>query len=122
MNKPVKLTADADNIRFLRDAKHLEWTVGNITLDASDLDEGQIVEQGTCVYKDDDSGLYKLVQGSTPATMTAPVITGEAVEVVSKEVNVSTSAIRKASVYEDLLVGVTDNFKQATQGRIVFDV
>lgn len=107
---------------FLRDAKNLEWTVGNITLDSSKLSEGQIVKGGTAVFKNTDSGFYELVEESTPETMTAPVLTGHAVKIDDVDVNEQASALRKASVYEELLTGATDNFKKATQGRITFDV
>ncbi|MWS02773.1 hypothetical protein, partial [Escherichia coli] len=62
------------------------------------------------------------VQASTPETMTAPVLTGHAVKIEDVQVNEQVSALRKASVYEELLTGVTNNFKKATQGRITFDV
>lgn len=107
---------------FLRDAKNLEWTVGNITLDSSKLSEGQVVKGGTAVFKNTESGLFELVQESTPETMAAAVLTSRDVQVQDVQVNESVPAIRKASVFEELLTGVTNNFKKATQGRIVFDV
>lgn len=99
--KPKKVQFENEQPEFLRDAKNLEWTVGNITLDSSKLTEGQVIKGGTAVFKNTESDLYELVQASTPETMTA---------------------LRKASVYEELLTGVTNNFKKATQGRITFDV
>ncbi|HAL08920.1 MAG TPA: hypothetical protein DCO67_03010 [Staphylococcus sp.] len=120
--KPKKVQFENEQPDFLRDAKNLEWTVGNITLDASKLSEGQIVKGGTAVFKNTTSGLYELVQASTPETMAAPVLTGTSVLVTDITVNEQASALRKASVYEELLTGVTDNFKKSTQGRITFDV
>lgn len=120
--KPRTLESRNDHAKFLRDFKNLEWTVGNITLDASKLEAGQVVEAGTAVFKNDDTDLFELVAEDTPATMKAPVLTAFAVQVESTEVNEHVPALRKASVYEELLHGVTDNFKAATQGRIVFDI
>lgn len=108
--------------KFLRDFKNLEWTVGNVTLDSSKLSEGDVVEAGTAVFRNDESGLYELVAEDTPETMSAPVLTGYQVVVKDAEVNESVASLRKASVYEELLHGVTDNFKSATQGRIVYDI
>lgn len=120
--KPKNIQFENEQPEFLRDAKNLEWTVGNITLDSSKLSEGQIVKGGTAVFKNTDSGFYELVEESTPETMTAPVLTGHAVKIDDIDVNEQASALRKASVYEELLTGATDNFKKATQGRITFDV
>lgn len=120
--KPKVVSEDLQFPSFLRDAKNLEWTVGNITLDSSKLSEGQVVKGGTAVFKNTESGLFELVQESTPETMPAAVLTSRDVQVQDVKVNESVPAIRKASVFEELLTGVTNNFKKATQGRIVFDV
>lgn len=120
--KPTVVETSIPHIRFLRDAKNLEWTVGNITLDASKLEVGQTIEPGTAVFKNLDTGLYELVAENTPATMAGAVLTVEQETVTEEDLNVHVSALRKASVYEELLHGVTDNFKEAVKGRIVFDV
>ncbi|WP_314347670.1 hypothetical protein [Mammaliicoccus vitulinus] len=120
--KPKVVSEDLQFPSFLRDAKNLEWTVGNITLDSSKLSEGQVVKGGTAVFKNTESGLFELVQGSTPETMAAAVLTSRDVQVQDVQMNESVPAIRKASVFEELLTGVTNNFKKATQGRITFDV
>lgn len=108
--------------KFLRDFKNLEWTVGNITLDSSKFTKGDVVEAGTAVFRNDETGLYEVVAVGTPETMSAPVLTAYDVVVTDLEVNESVAALRKASVYEELLHEVTDNFKAATQGRIVYDI
>lgn len=122
MKKPVRLDAELGNIAFLRDAKQLEFTVGNVTLDSSKLSEGQEVKSGTAVFRNDETDLYELVVAGTPATMKGAVLTVDPVKVVDTNVNVHTSALRKASVYEELITGATDNFKEATKGRITFDI
>ncbi|WP_204207311.1 hypothetical protein [Mammaliicoccus sciuri] len=120
--KPKVVSEDLQFPSFLIDAKNLEWTVGNITLDSSKLSEGQVVKGGTAVFKNTESNLFELVEGSTPETMAAAVLTSRDVQVQDVKVNESVPAIRKASVFEELLTGVTNNFKKATQGRITFDV
>lgn len=120
--KPKTVDYGSTEPRFLRDAKNLEWTVGNITLDSSKLEEGQVVESGTAVFKNEDTNLFELVDDSTPENMVAPVLTVDTVVITDTSVDEHTSALRKASVYEELLNGVTDNFKKATQGRIVYDI
>lgn len=122
MKKPVRLDAELGNIAFLRDAKQLEFTVGNVTLDSSKLSEGQEIEGGTAVFRNEETDLYELVVEGTPADMKGAVLTVEPVKVVDKNVNVHTSALRKASVYEELITGATKNFKEATKGRITFDI
>lgn len=120
--KPRTYESKSSHPTFLRDHKNLEWTVGNITLDASQLSANETVAAGTAVFRNDDTGLFELVVADTPETMAAPVLTAYDVVVEDVAVNESVSAIRKASVYEELLTGVTDNFKAATQGRITYDI
>ena len=120
--KPRTFESKSSHPAFLRDHKNLEWTVGNITLDAAQLSENEVVAAGTAVFRNDETGLFELVTAETPETMAAPVLTAFDVVVADVEVNESVPAIRKASVYEELLTGVTDNFKAATQGRITYDI
>ena len=120
--KPRTFESKSSHPAFLRDHKNLEWTVGNITLDAAQLSENEVVAAGTAVFRNDETGLFELVAADTPETMAAPVLTAFDVVVADVEVNESVPAVRKASVYEELLTGVTDNFKAATQGRITYDI
>ena len=120
--KPKKMSFDLEQPAFLRDAKNLEWTVGQITLDSSKLDKGQLVPAGTAVHKNEETELFELVAEETAEELVAPVLTGHSVVVSDTVVNEQVSALRKASVYEEKLTGVTDEFKKATQGRIVYDV
>lgn len=120
--KPRTFESKSSHPAFLRDHKNLEWTVGNITLDAAQLSENEVVAAGTAVFRNDETGLFELVTAETPETMAAPVLTAFDVVVADVEVNESVPAVRKASVYEELLTGVTDNFKAATQGRITYDI
>lgn len=120
--KPRTYDSKSSHPAFLRDHKFLEWTVGNITLDTSKLAADDVVEAGTAVFRNEETGLFELVAAETAATMAAPVLTAYDVVVAETTVNESVPAIRKASVYEELLTGVTDNFKAATQGRITYDI
>lgn len=120
--KPKEINKLTRKIEFLRDAKNLEYTVGNVALDATKFSEDTLVPAGTAVFENDTTGLFELVQSSTPATMKAAVLTTFDVQVEANGENELVGCVRKASVIEERTHGVTDNFKQATQGRIVFDV
>lgn len=119
--KPKTYKTFGRQIEFLRDGKNVEYTVGNTTLDGSKFSERTEVPMGTAIFRNAETGLFELVTGSTPATMEAPVLTAKDVTVEPNE-NGIVSAVRKASVIEVRCKGVTDNFKQATQGRLVFDI
>lgn len=120
--KPTYVEFENDQPAFLMSGKNLEWTVGNITLDSADFTVGDVVAPGTAVFRDESTGLYKKVAEDTPATMEAPVLTGHAVVINHSDSNESVAGLKKGSVYTELLTGVTDNFKEAVQGRIVFDL
>lgn len=119
--KPREYEVVGKQIEFLRDAKNVEYTVGNPTLDASKFSEATEVKAGTAIFRNDTSGLFELVQSGTPATMSGAVLTATDVVVQPNEDEL-VGAIRKASVIEERTHGVTDNFKTATKGRIVFDI
>lgn len=120
--KPKEFDVISKKVEFLRDAKNLEYTVGNVALDATKFSDNTLVPAGTAVFENNDTGLFELVQSGTPATMKAPVLTTFDVTVEAKGENELVGCVRKASVIEERTHGVTDNFKKATQGRIVFDV
>lgn len=106
-----------------RDFKAVEWTVGNVILDASKFSKGDVVKPFTAIFRNESTGLYELVKSETPETMKGAVITGDnQIVIVDTKVNEQVSAIRKASLIEARCTGVTDNFKKATQGRLTFDV
>lgn len=107
---------------FIITGNHLKYTAGNITLDASQLEVGQVVNQGTAVYRDTETGLYLLVGAETPADMDGAVLTVHAVRIEDTTVNEQTSGLVAGSVWEEKLHGVTDNFKEAVKNRIDFDL
>lgn len=120
--KARKQTFESYQPDFIMTGNHLKYTSGNITLDTSELEEGQVVEQGTAVYRDEETGLYKLVGGDTPANMDGAVLTVHGVRIDSKDINEQTSGLVAGSVWEEKLHGVTDNFKEAVKNRIDFDL
>lgn len=109
------------SVEFLRDGKNVEYTVGNTTLDGSTFTEVTEVPIGTAIFRNEETGLFELVTGSTPASMKGAVLTANDVTVEPNE-NEIVSAVRNASVIEARCKGVTDNFKKATQGYIRFDI
>lgn len=119
--KPTVTNAPNGGPNFIMSGKNLEWTVGNATIDSAEYSVGDVIPAGTAMYEDADSGLFKAVAEDTPADMKSPVLTGYDVEIQSTESNDSVQALKTGSVYEELLHGVTDNFKQATQGLFKFD-
>lgn len=120
--KPKEINKITRKLEFLRDAKNLEYTVGNVALDATKFTSDTVVKAGTAVFENDTTGLFELVTEETPETMKAPVLTTFDVTVEANGENELVGCVRKASVIEERTHGVTDAFKKATQGRIVFDV
>ena len=120
MFKPKVISKFTSTPQFLRDAKYLEYTVGNPVLDGSKFSETTVVKAGTAISKNEETGLYELVTEGT-SDIVAGVLTATDVEVEPNE-NVNVGALRKASVRPELLTGVTDAFKEATKGRIVYDI
>lgn len=120
--KARKQTFESYQPDFIMTGNHLKYTSGNITLDTSELEEGQVVEQGTAVYRDEETGLYKLVEEDTPANMDGAVLTVHGVRIDATDINEQTSGLVAGSVWEEKLHGVTDNFKEAVKNRIDFDL
>lgn len=118
--KPKVINEFGHTPEFLRDAKYLEYTVGNPVLDASKFTEPTTVKAGTAISRSKETGLYELVSDST-SEIVAGVLTANEVTVQPKE-NEEVSAVRKASVRPERIYGVTDAFKEATKGRIVYDI
>lgn len=118
--KPRVINSFKGGASFLRDGVQLEYTVGNVVLDGSKFSQDTLVKAGTALTKNTDSGLYELV-GEETTEINAGVLTANDVVVQANE-SESVSALRKASVFEELTTGVTDAFKEATKGRITFDI
>ena len=54
--------------------------------------------------------------------MKGAVLTVHAVRIDSTTTDEQTAGLVRGSVWEDKLVGVTDNFKEAVKNRITFDL
>ncbi|WP_381420210.1 hypothetical protein [Staphylococcus hyicus] len=119
--KPKVINEFGGKPEFLRDAKYIQYTVGNPVLDGSKFRESTVVKAGTAIFRNDETGLYELVQEMTPETMKGAVLTSWTVTVEPNE-NELVGAVREASVIEKRCTGVTDNFKKATKGRLIFDI
>lgn len=118
--KPKVINEFGGSPEFLRDAKNVEYTVGNPILDGSKFNKETLVKAGTAISKNKSTGLYELVTAET-TELVSPVLTANDVK-VTKDENEEVSAVRKASVHEERTHGVTDAFKQTTQGRITYDI
>lgn len=120
--KPRSVEYEVTQPDFLITGNHLQYTAGNITLDSSKLKEGQVIKAGTAVFENESTGLYELVIEGTPADMKGAVLTVHAVRIDSTKTDEQTAGLVRGSVWEDKLVGVTDNFKEAVKNRITFDL
>ncbi|HBK6019356.1 TPA: hypothetical protein LMV01_002069 [Staphylococcus pseudintermedius] len=119
--KPKTINQYERKVEFLRDGKYVQYTVGNPVLDASKFSAVTSVPAGTAIFRNDTTGLYELVKEQTPETMKGAVLTSFDVT-VEPNTNEMVGAIREASVIEARCHGVTQNFKNATKGRLIFDI
>lgn len=55
--KPKVINGFGFNPEFIRDAKYLEYTIGNPVLDASKFTEPTTVKAGTAISRNEDTGL-----------------------------------------------------------------
>lgn len=121
MFKPIKINTFKSTPQFLRDGKYPEYTVGNALLDGSKFASDTVVKAGTAIFRNTTSNKFELVASDTPATMAAACLVTNDIKVIANTDTLA-PAIRKASVIEERCTGVTDNFKAATKGRILFDI
>ena len=110
---------------FLRNTQGMEVKTGGATLDASAFTAGKYVKAGTAVFKDEASGLYKpwdtTADTGTPATAVGAGLTMHDVKVISGQ-NPIVGVLAAGHPIESKCTGVNANFKEATKGRIVFDI
>lgn len=117
----VKVVGQAE---FLRNAVGIEYKTGGATLDASaftDALEAGFVKAGTAVYRDSVSGLYKPWEALTEATEKGAGLTSHDVTIKAGQ-NPIVGVLAAGHPLENKCTGVTDAFKEATKGRIVFDI
>ncbi|WP_068672284.1 hypothetical protein [Oceanobacillus sp. Castelsardo] len=108
---------------FLRNAVGTEYKTGGATLDASAFSEGY-VNAGTAVYLG-DNGLYRpwdvTPETGTAATAKGAGLTSHDVKVIAGQ-NPIVGVLSAGHPIESKCTGVNDAFKEATKGRIVFDI
>lgn len=117
----VKVVGQAE---FLRNAVGTEYKTGGATLDASaftDALAAGFVKAGTAVYRDGASGLYNPWGELTEATELGAGLTSHDVTIATGQ-NPIVGVLAAGHPLENKCTGVTDAFKEATKGRIVFDI
>ncbi|MCG1009230.1 hypothetical protein J4760_04080 [Salinicoccus sp. ID82-1] len=117
MFEQKRVTAKSGH-EFLRNGVGVEFSTGNITLDASKFTAGTVVKGGTAVSKNTSTGLYELVtapaEGEESARLNAPMLTRHTVTVEDTSKNVHVAALTKGNVIEALTTGATDQFKNSS--------
>lgn len=114
--------------REIKASAHYAYITNGITLDGSKFAVGELVLEGTCLVKDDATGLYEKYAdsaGAFPAGKSNPVILDESVKFVPKDdgtnPNVTAGQVMvHGAVYNGMLIGATAAFKTALAGRFMF--
>lgn len=114
--------------REIKASAHYAYITSGITLDGSKFTINELVVEGTCLVKDDTSGLYEKyadVAGAFPAGKSNPVILDESVKFRATDAgtnpNVTAGQVLvHGSVYTGMLIGGTTAFRTALQGFIRF--
>jgi hypothetical protein len=110
---------------FLRNTQGMEVKTGGVTLLASDFTEGEYVKAGTAIYIDSTTGMGRkwVTDGATPtpATQTGAGLTMHDVKIVAGS-NPIVGVLVAGHPLESRCTGVNQAFKDATKGRIVFDI
>jgi len=104
---------------FLRNSVGTQYKTGGATLDGSAFGEGY-VNAGTAVYLG-DNGLYQPWGEETEATAKGAGLTSHDVKVIKGQ-NPIVGVLSAGHPIESKCTGVNDAFKEATKGRIIFDI
>lgn len=128
MNLQPRFETIVGQKEFLRNSVGTEYKTGGATLDSTSftraLDNGY-VKAGTAVFKDDVSGLYKLWDNTpasgTEATAKGAGLTSHDVKVFAGQ-NPIVGVLSAGHPLESKCTNVDENFKEATKGRLVFDI
>lgn len=119
----------AEAAREIKSSAHYAYVVTGITLDGSKFAAGELVKEGQCLVKDDATGMYEKyadAAGAFPAGKSKPVILDESIKFVVDDSGVNPNltagqVITHGAVYEGMLLGVTDAFKEELKGFVRFD-
>ncbi|EIW19920.1 MULTISPECIES: hypothetical protein [Pelosinus] len=114
--------------REIKASAHYAYITNGITLDGSKFTVNELVLEGTCLVKDNTSGLYEKyadATGAFPAGKSNPVILDESIKFQATDAgtnpNVTAGQVLvHGAVYNGMLIGVTTAFKTALQGFIRF--
>lgn len=119
----------AEAAREIKASAHYTYITNGITLAGSKFAPGELVKEGTCLVKDDATGLYEkyteATAGTFPTGKSNPVILDESVKFNlddngnNPDVTAGQVMVHGA-VYEGMLIGVTSEFKKALAGAIRF--
>lgn len=116
--QPRRDTIVGGNVEFLRNAVGREYKTGGLTLDASKFTG--TVKAGTAVFIG-DNGLGQPWAADTAATVKGAGLTSHDVKVISGQ-NPTVGVLVAGHPLESRCTGVTDTFKEAVKGRLVFDI
>jgi hypothetical protein len=110
---------------FMRNTQGMEVKTAGITLLATDFPAGEYVKAGTAIFVDSTIGMGRrwVPDGATPTagTQTGAGLTMHDVKVVEGS-NPIVGVLVAGHPREDRCTGVNAAFKEATKGRIVFDI
>lgn len=114
--------------REIKASAHYAYITNGITLDGSKFAVNELVLEGTCLVKDNTSGLYEKyadATGAFPAGKSDPVILDESIKFAATDAGVNPNVtagqvLVHGAVYNGMLIGVTAAFKTALQGFIRF--
>lgn len=123
MNLQPRVEKIVGQKEFLRNSVGLEFKTAGATLDgeafASVAVDGY-VKAGTAAYLGDD-GLYKPWGSDTEATESGAGLVAHDTKLI-KGSNPITGILAAGHPLENKCIGVNDTFKEATKGRLVFDI
>lgn len=119
----------AEASREIKASAHYTYITNGITLDGSKFAAGELVKEGTCLVKDNVTGLYEKYTETTPGTFqpgkSDPVILDESIKFNLNDSganpNVTAGQVLvHGAVYSGMLIGATDAFKAKLAGAIRF--
>lgn len=106
---------------FLRNSVGLEFKTAGATLDAALFTAGEYVKAGTAVFKGANGLFAPVAAGTLEADLVAASLTAHDVKIVDGS-NAIVGTVVAGHPLESKCTGVTDAFKAATKGRLVFDI
>jgi len=119
----------AEAAREIKASAHYTYITNGITLDGSKFAKGELVKEGTCLVKDNTTGLYEKYTETTAGTFepgkSDPVILDESIKFnlddAGNNPNVTAGQVLvHGAVYNGMLIGATDTFKAELKGAIRF--